>query len=52
MKNKKRKNKRILFVRGYNKFKKYHRSLFFMKKEMNEKSLLEFIKTIEVVSEN
>jgi large subunit ribosomal protein L16 len=40
MKNKKRKNKRILYVRGYNKFKKYHRSLLFQKRERNEKSFI------------
>lgn len=37
---KKKRNKHIVYVRGLNKFKKYHRSLFFLKEKVNEKSFI------------
>lgn len=38
--NKKKKKKQILFVRGLNKFSKYHRNLSFLKRKVNEKPFI------------
>lgn len=38
--NKKKKKKHIVYVRGLNKFSKYHRNLFFLKQTVNQKPFI------------